>query len=143
LKTQAQTEHLSLVDDLPANRSQDSSTLENMDQLSIRARKLLLGNDLELSKVRPFFWSLVEAYVDRFQFYPFDVPRALLNYLELHNYPEGEVRALVQQIEKRYLEQHGHPLKKTTELVSDLGSVESEIKELRDSLKYAALLDEI
>jgi len=143
LKPQAQTEHLSLVDDLPANPSQESPLLENMDQLSIRARKLLLGNDLELSKVRPFFWSLVEAYVDRFQFYPFDVPRALLNYLELHNYPEEEVRALVQQIEKRYQEQHGHPLKKATELVSEPSSVDSEIKELRDSLKYAALLDEI
>jgi hypothetical protein len=143
LKPQVKTEHLSLVGNVPANPSQESPLLENMDQLSIRARKLLLGNDLELSKVRPFFWSLVEAYVDRFQFYPFDVPRALLNYLELHNYPEQEVTALVQQIEKRYLEQHGHPLKKTTELASEPSSVESEISELRDSLKYAALLDEI
>jgi len=93
--------------------------------------------------VRPFFWSLVEAYVDRFQIYPFDVTRALFSYLELRDYPEDEIKALVQTLEKRFLEQHGRALKQATELVSEIDSLDCDIKELRDSLKYAALLDEL
>jgi hypothetical protein len=143
LKSQAQTEILSLVDEPPGHHSKDFTSLENMDQLSKCARQLLLNKNLELSKVRPFFWSLVEAYVDRFQIYPFDVTRALFSYMELRDYPEDEVRTLVQALEKRYLEQHGRALKQATELVTEAGSLDAEIKELRDSLKYAALLDEL
>ena len=143
LKSQAQTEILSLVDELPGGHSQDFASLENMDQLTKCARQLLLDKELELSKVRPFFWSLVEAYVDRFHIYPFDVPRALFNYLDVHENPEAEVRSLVQQLERRYLEQHGRALKQATEMVTEPRSLDAEIRGLRDSLKYAALVGEL
>ena len=44
-----------------------SADLTQVGELAI---ELLNDKNLEVSKVRPFFWSLVEAYVDRFQLYP-------------------------------------------------------------------------
>lgn len=59
-------EALSVPDDALQSR------LERLDltQLGELVGRLLKDESLEVSKVRPFFWSLVEAYVDRFQLYP-------------------------------------------------------------------------
>ncbi len=143
MKSQAKTELLSLVETLSDEHSQDLLTPQNIDQLRASAHYVLLDKCLELSKARPFFWSLVEAYVDRFQVYPFDVTRALFSYLELRDYPEDEMKTLVQQLEARYLEQHGRPLKQAAELVTRPSSLDGEIQDLRDSLKYAALVEDL
>lgn len=81
--------------------------------------------------------------MDRFQVYPFNINKALFSYLELHEYPEAEMKTLVQQLEQRYLEQYGKPMKKATELVTEGECLDSEIRELRDSLKYASLVAEL
>lgn len=73
---------------------------QNFDQLALSAHKLLNDEHLEVSKVRPFFWSLVETYVDRFQVYPFDVSKALFGYLELEACPEDEVQVLISKLEQ-------------------------------------------
>lgn len=115
---------------------------ENLTELGERAIVLLNSKKLEVSKVRPFFWSLVEAYVDRFRRYPFDVKKALFSYLELNDYPEETIRELVIQLESRYQKLHGRPLRKSTQLLSKKDTLDNEIKELRDSLKYAAMVAE-
>ena len=105
---------------------------------------MLKDKDLKVGKVKPFFWSMVEAYVDRFQYYPFDIYRALISYFELRNYPEEEVRKLVEKLESQFEEAHGRPLRKPVSLQSthqDSG-LDDEIKELRDSLRYAAMVAE-
>ena len=115
---------------------------EDLTQLGIRAIKLLNDKNLEVSKVRPFFWSLVETYVDRFQFYPFDASKALFNHLELKNYPEDVVKQLIKELEIQFEKSHGRPLRKSTQLLCPQDALDDEIKELRDSLKYAVMVGE-
>jgi hypothetical protein len=114
----------------------------DVDDLSLLARKLLMDKDLELSKIRPFFWTLVEIYVDRFQLFPFDAVKALLNYLEFHDYPEGQLRGLIGQLQDIYEEQHGRSIKESVQVSASNVMLDDEIKELRESLKYAALVGE-
>lgn len=120
----------------------DQSPPEDLTQLGERAIELLNDKNLEVSKVRPFFWSLVETYVDRFQLYPFDASKALFNQLELNNYPEDAVLQLVKQLESRFEKSHGQPLRKSTQLVCQQDALDDEIKDLRASLKYAAIVAE-
>ena len=115
----------------------------DLTQLGALASRLLNDKNLEVSKVRPFFWSLVETYVDRFQLYPFDINRALFSYLELNDYPEDTVQALVKQLESQFEASHGRPLRRSTGLLCQKDALDEEIKELRDSLRYAALVAEV
>ena len=139
----ASSEILSLVDESPDDQPGILSSPENIDQLAEHARNLLRNKNLEVSKVRPFFWSMVETYVDRFQVYPFDVVKALFSYLELRDYPEDDIKSLVAQLETLYQKQYGQALKKSTSADSGQQSLDDEISELRDSLKYAALVGEL
>lgn len=115
---------------------------EDLTRLGELAIKLLNDKNLEVSKVRPFFWSLVETYVDRFQLYPFDASKALFNQLELSDYPEDTVLRLVKQLESQFEKSHGRPLRKSTLLVCQHAALDDEIQELRASLKYAAMVAE-
>ena len=117
------------------------SAPENISQLSLHAQHLLNKKDLEVSKIRPFFWSMVETYVDRFQQFPFDVDRALFSYLEGREFPEHEVRALIERLRYQYEKHHGKPLFRPEESRSHLG-LDDEIRDLRDTLKYAAVVSE-
>ncbi len=114
----------------------------DLTQLGDLAIQLLNDKNLEVSKVRPFFWSLVETYVDRFDLYPFDVNKALFSYLELNDYPEETVLQLIKQLESQFQKTHGRPLHKSTQLLSQQGALDDEIRELRDSLRYAAMVAE-
>lgn len=120
----------------------NQSPPEDLTQLGERAIKLLNDKNLEVSKVRPFFWSLVEAYVDRFQLYPFDAGKALFNHLELNDYPEKTVLNLVGQLESQFEKSHGRPLRKSTQLICQQDVLDDEIKALRASLRYAAMVAE-
>ena len=125
------------VTTVPADLSQLGLT--ELGDLAIR---MLNDKNLEVSKVRPFFWSLVETYVDRFSLYPFDVQKALFSHLELNDYPEESVQHLVKQLESQFEKAHGRPLRKSTQLLCQQDALDDEIKELRDSLKYAAMVAE-
>ena len=114
---------------------------KDLDQLAELVIAQLNDKNLEVSKVRPFFWSLVEAYVDRFQLYPFDVSKVLFSHLELNNYPKDLVKKLVEQLESQYEKAHGRPLRKSNGLAERNDVLDDEIKYLRDSLKYAAMVD--
>lgn len=117
-------------------------TPKNLTQLGELAIELLNDKNLEVSKVRPFFWSLVETYVDRFQLYPFDMKKALFSYLELNDYPEDTMHELVKQLESQFEKSHGRPLRKSTRLPGRQDTLDEEIKGLRDSLRYAAMVAE-
>ena len=124
----------------------------SLDDLSKMTRKMLMDKDLEVSKVRPFFWTLVETYVDRFQVFPFDAVKALFSYLELQDYPQDEMRELVRKLEKLDKKQHGSSMREPEsrpgpEPLPDTGekavrSLDDEISELRETLKYAAIVGE-
>jgi hypothetical protein len=117
---------------------------DELTQLGERAVELLKDKDLKVGKVKPFFWSMVEAYVDRFQYYPFDIFRALISYFEVRDYPEDEMRKLIEKLESQFEEAHGRPLRKPLlQQSTHQGSgLDDEIKELRDSLRYAAMVAE-
>lgn len=85
---------------------------------------------------------MVETYVDRFERYPFDVTKALFSDLESRDFPEQEMLELVKQLESQFERAHGRPLRKSTQLVCQQDALDDEIKALRDSLKYAALVTE-
>ncbi len=106
------------------------------------AGRMLNDKHLEISKVRPFFWTLVETYADRFNRYPFDFNKALLSQLELADYPEEKVQQLVAQIESEFQKIHGRALRPTTPLLCPQDALDEEIKKLRDSLRYAAMVAE-
>jgi hypothetical protein len=114
----------------------------DLSQLGELAISMLNDKNLEVSKVRPFFWSLVETYVDRFHLFPFDVNKALFSQLELNDYPEEGVKQLVKQLESQFEKVHGRPLHKPKRPASKQCLLEDEIKELRDSIKYAAMVAE-
>ena len=118
----------------------------SLDELAEISRSMLLDENLEVSKVRPFFWTMVETYVDRFQIFPFDAIKALFSYLELHEYPEEEMRELVRRLEKVYKKQYGRPMHESEKApASDENgapSLDEEIRELRETLKYAAIVGE-
>lgn len=120
------------------------SVLDHLDltQLGDLATKLLNDKNLEVSKVRPFFWSLVETYVDRFQFYPFDASKALISCLELNDYPEETIKQLVDQLESQFEKSHGRPLRKSSQQLAKQAVLDDEIEKLRDTLKYAAMVAE-
>lgn len=132
---------LNAEDQFGHNRDASTSP-ENLSQLAVLAVKLLNDKNLEVSKVRPFFWTLVETYLDRFQRYPFDVNRALFSYLESNNYPEETTLELVKQLESQFEKQHGHPLREPVQSVCSQATLDDEMKALRDSLKYAAMVAE-
>ena len=83
----------------------------SLEDLSKIARNMLMDKNLEASKVRPFFWTMVETYVKRFRVFPFDATTALFSYLELNEYPEDQLRDLVKQLEKLYKKQYGRPMR--------------------------------
>lgn len=114
----------------------------DLTQLGELAIELLNDKNLEVSKVKPFFWSLVETYVDRFHLYPFDVNKALFSQLELNDYPEETVRQLVKQLESRFEKTHGRPLRSSKPSRGQQHLLDDEIKELRDSIRYAAMVAE-
>ena len=118
----------------------------SLDELAEISRSMLLDENLEVSKVRPFFWTMVETYVDRFQIFPFDAIKALFSYLELHEYPEEEMRELVRRLEKLYKKQYGRAMHESEQApTSDENgnpSLDEEIRELRETLKYAAIVGE-
>jgi len=136
---------LDVADKFSQSRDQafSSTALSKLDlnQLGELVTRLLNDKNLEVSKVRPFFWSLVETYVDRFDLYPFDVSKALFSHLELNDYPEETVLQLVKQLESQFEKTHGRPLHKSTQLCQP-GALDAEIKELRDTIKYAAMVAE-
>ena len=114
----------------------------DLDELSKITRDMLMDKNLEVSKVRPFFWSLVETYVDRFQVFPFDAIKALFSYLELRDYPEQQLRDLVEQLENLYQQQYGRAMHETTQPVTGGENFDDEISTLRETLKYAAIVGE-
>lgn len=118
----------------------------SLDDLSEISRSMLLDKNLEVSKVRPFFWTMVETYVDRFQVLPFDAIKALFSYLELHQYPKEQLRDLVEQLERLYETQHGRPMRESERQPVSEGNSElmldDEINQLRETLKYAAIVGE-
>ena len=115
---------------------------QNITQLGELAVKLLSENNVQVSQVRPFFWSFVELYLDRFHAYPFDIEKAVISYLEIKDFPEDFTLELINQIESEFEKTHGRPLRKSPQRVSQKDELDDEIKELRDSLKYAAMVDE-
>ena len=114
----------------------------DLDQIGTLASRRLNDKNLEAGNVHSFFWSMVETHVDRFQCYPFDINKALFSYLEISEFPEDMVRNLVRQLESQFEKTHGRPLHKSTKLVCQNDVLDDEIKDLRDSLKYAALVSE-
>jgi hypothetical protein len=142
LKLQKHNGNIVKAEDKFGHTRGDIATPENLTQLGDLAIQLLNDKNLEVSKVRPFFWSLVETYVDRFQLYPFDVKKALFSYLELIDYPEDTMLELVKQLESQFEKSHGRPLRKSTQQYCQPDALDEEIKGLRDSLRYAALVSE-
>lgn len=126
-----------------AQARQFKSAPENISQLSQHAQHLLTRKDVEVSKLRPFFWSLVETYVDRFQQLPFDINRALFSHLESDGYPEHEVLMLIEQLKARYEDHHGKPLAEDVAAISGREQLDDEIRSLRDTLRYAAVVSDI
>ena len=143
MKLQKQKNTVLNAEDKFSQAREHISTPKNLDQLGELAIHLLNKKNLEVSKVRPFFWSMVETYVDRFQQYPFDTNKALFSYLELADFPEEEVQKLVEQLESQYEKSHGRPLRKSTQLLSKKDVLDDEIQDLRDSIKFAAMVSEI
>jgi septum formation inhibitor MinC len=142
LKFQKRNSTVLNAEDKFSQSRKKTSTPTDLTQLGDLAISLLNDKNLEVSKVRPFFWSLVETYVDRFHLYPFDINKALFSYLELEDYPEEKVLQLVTQLESQFEKVHGRQLRKSKSLFSQPGALDKEIGELRDSLKYAAMVAE-
>ena len=116
---------------------------KNLDELTQLARTMLMEEQLDVSKVRPLFWSMIETYVDRFHTFPFDIVKALHCHLELIDCSSEDMHAIVKNIEEVHMKRYAHPMKQSTRLLSEKETLEDEIKELRDSLKYASMVDSI
>ena len=121
---------------------------KNLDELTQLARTMLREEPLEVSKVRPLFWSMVETYVDRFQVFPFDATKAVFSYLELKDYPADEMQKLIMQLQQMYIEKHGENSKQRlpANRVSQHFAADDEITDedsMKDTLLFAARLAEL
>ena len=131
------------------SRSEKKNTPpKNLDELTQLARTMLMEEPLEVSKVRPLFWSMVETHVDRFQVFPFDVTKALFSYLELKDYPADRMQKLITQLQEMYIEKHGESSKQ--DLPSDriaknfaVDDERSDEDSMKDTLLFAAKLAEL
>lgn len=148
LMSKALSKKLASLSDKAASQAVSDADAQypGFDELSKIARDVLLNEDLETDKVRPFFRDMVEIYLDRFQVFPFDAVSALFSYLESREYPEQELRELVNRLEKLYIKQYGSSMRES-ELLSARsesvnGILDDEIGELRETLKYAAIAGE-
>ena len=122
--------------------------LVSIESVGEAARDVLMDRHLDVSKVRPFFWSLIEIYQDRFQAYPFDPFKALYSYLEMNDFPKEQLEDIISKLEQAYeekhckrphsTEQHSH----STDTENAQQSLDDDIRALRDSLAYASLVDE-
>ena len=148
MKPQLKDEVITSIDDHRTNRQRTladevSPTPANLDELTHLARKMLMEAPLEVSKVKPLFWSMVETYVDRFEDFPFDCTKAMQSYLELNDYPADQMRELVAQLEAMYEQKHGEPMRSSTGVSGSSLSLDEEMEELRGCLKYAGIVGEI
>jgi len=132
-----------------ADRQTDSrsdNTHQDLDDLSEVMRTMLMDENLDASRLGPFIWTMVETYVDRFQVFPFDPDKLLLDYIESLEYPEEKMRELIKRLEKLYRIKHGGPVHEPEQLSGwreELGQgLDDEINELRETLKYAAIVGE-
>jgi hypothetical protein len=66
----------------------------------------------------------------------------LFSYLEFHDYPEECLRDLIRQLHELYEDQHGIPVRDLVQAPDSNVMLDDEIKELRETLKYAALVGE-
>lgn len=118
----------------------------SLDDLAEITRSMLMDKNLEVSKFRPFFWTLIETYIERFQVFPFDAIKLLFSYLELREYPEQQMRDLVEHLETLYENQHGRPMRESEQQPAGEETreqlLDDEINELRETLKYAAIVGE-
>lgn len=130
----------SMSRDQPQARTSDKPyTIEELSEI---AHEVLTDKYLEVSKVRPFFWFLIETYADRFQGYPFDVFKLLFSYLEMNDYPAEETEQIISKLEQEYTKKYGKPVKPVVPVAEVNDSLDDDIRELRDSLAYAALVGE-
>lgn len=117
-----------------------------LDELSIISRNMLMDQDLDVRSVRPFFQATVDAYVERFQEFPFDPVSALFRHLEMREFREQQWRDLVCWIEERYQKQHGRLVRESEQQHDDsmdgVQLLDDEVSELRERLKYAAIAGE-
>ena len=127
------------------DRSTDSDDI-GFEELAAMIRNRVLDRNLGADDIRPLLRNMVETYVDRFQAFPFDVVESLFAYLALRDYPEEIMRDLVKQLEQRYKKQYGVSLRKTGNppVGSAAGqqTLDEEISQLRETLKYAAIAGE-
>lgn len=142
LKLHTSNQNVLIAEDKFGLGREIDSAPRNIEQLGELAIKLLNDKHLQISQVKPFFWSMVEVYADRFQTYPFDVERAMISYLELKDFPEDLTLKLVNKLESEFESTHGRPLRQSTQPSSQEDELDDEIKALRNSLKYAAMVAE-
>ncbi len=142
MKLRIQNNNVLNAEDKFGQSRESVSTSVDLEELGELAIQVLNDKNLEVSKVKPFFWTMVEAYADRFQKYPFDIPRAMISYLELKDYPEDLTLELVNRLEAEFEKAHGRPLRKSKQQACQPDELDDEIKALRDTIKYAALVAE-
>ena len=137
----------SLSDKVDGQADSDASYQHpGLDELSKITRDILMDEDLEMGEFRPFLWNMVEIYLDRFQVFPFDAVNVLFSDLESREYPEQEMREIMMRLEKLYKNQHGCSMRESEQLParSEIMNpvLDDEISELRETLKYAAIVGE-
>ena len=142
------SEQLASISDRTAehDRPQIGHNNRGLDEVAETLRSVLMDENLKISEVSAFFGTMVETCVDRFQVFPIDVVRVLFDYLELRDYPEEELRDLVKRLEKLYKKQHGRSLRKSERrsvYEPEAGrTLDEETSQLRETLKYAAIVGE-
>lgn len=132
-----------LEDESPQSADRDHFSLDELAAMSCSA---LQDQSLQISEVRSFLRTLLETCVSRFPLYPFDVISTLFRYPEMQQVPEEELRGLVERLEAVCREQHGVPLREPgRQQVGEQAAaptLDQEINQLRETLKYAAIVGE-
>lgn len=123
-----------------------ASNALSFDELAAMACGRVRDVNLDAGDIGPLLRNMVEAYVDRFQAFPFDVVDTLFADLALRDFPEETMRGLVERLEQRYQEQYSVSLRKSGNPpvgnAADQPTLDDEISQLRDTLKYAAIAGE-
>ncbi len=117
-----------------------------LDELAATLRARLLDVSVDADEAGSFLRHLIEVYVDRFQAFPFDGFEALFRCLELQQASREQMHDLVERLERLYEARYGAAmpgsLKPSRGEAARQPTLDQEISQLRETLKYAAIAGE-
>ncbi len=113
------------------------------ETLADSALRLLKEHETKQESARNFLDPLIKTYVERFQSFPVSPYQLIYQQLEMSDFPEADIRELVNTLEILFEKQHKKPLRNLNstiiKLLADAHGSEEKLKQLNRQLQQSFL----